>query len=189
MPARFIDQRKRTSSDPLSDIERAQLDVIGPKYFGGKGAARLAGDDDDGDPMETRTLIECESWRIVDGDRHVYDAWYYMGDSGTIFKTGTTAVVAEVIQCGLQCANSSLRTQLGAAMVAAKLLPTSDLGYAEFSQALANQQRNSPGITQPRPTQKRAANKPAKRRPDKRAAKKTATKKSPKKPTKKRSKR
>jgi hypothetical protein len=48
--------------------------------------------------METRTLLDCEVWRVVDDGRHLFDAWLYMGDGGTIFEAGTSNEVAEVIQ-------------------------------------------------------------------------------------------
>jgi hypothetical protein len=39
-----------------------------------------------------------------------------MGDSGAIFRAGTTRVVAEVIQGGLQCDGRSLCAPLKAAL-------------------------------------------------------------------------
>jgi hypothetical protein len=141
MPLRFVERTELQASTPLSDLQRARLAVVGPRYFGGSGAAQLASDDFDDDPMQTRTLMFCFEWKIVDGAHHRYDAWLYMTDSGTFFKAGTAEPVAAVIQFGLACDDPKLRGELGPAMVEARLLPYADGGYAEFAQLLAQQQR------------------------------------------------
>ena len=42
-------------------------------------------------------------WDVLDGDGEmVYEAWFYMGDSGTIFRAGTLNVVAEIVQGGIE---------------------------------------------------------------------------------------
>jgi hypothetical protein len=160
---RFTERKELTASDALTEAQRAQLDVIGPLYFGGTGAARLADDDYDDDPTETRTLLSCAVLKGVDGARHVYDAWFYMTDSGTIFKAGSSERVAEIIQCGLQCGNAKLRSALGPAMVAANLLPRSDSCYEEFAALLE--------------MQKAAPKKPKKKKPAPKKKKPTAKKK------------
>lgn len=35
--------------------------------------------------------------------KHLYDAWQYNADSGAIFKTGTTKLVADIIQGSVEC--------------------------------------------------------------------------------------
>jgi hypothetical protein len=60
-------------------------------------------------------------------------------DSGTVLRAGTTEVVAEVIQFGLECADPAARRELGPAMVAAGILPRSDRSYPEFAALLADQ--------------------------------------------------
>ena len=93
------------------------------KFYDGSdlpAAARLAGGAVEGDG----SLFDTELWKVVDGARHLYDAWFYMSDSGTFFRAGTTEDVAMVIQCGLECEDPALRAQLGPAMVEARLLPT-----------------------------------------------------------------
>jgi hypothetical protein len=139
MALRFTERLKLDSHSTLSNVQRAQLDVIGPRYFGGVGAAQLAapGSDPDDDPMETRTLGFCEVAGVVDGERRCFDAWFYMVDSGTIFTAGTADIVAEVVQFGLECGDPALRAELGPAMVEAKLLPPGDGSYDEFSRLLA----------------------------------------------------
>lgn len=42
-------------------------------------------------------------WDIVNSDEvSVYEAWFYGGDSGTVFHAGTLEVVLQVIQGGLE---------------------------------------------------------------------------------------
>jgi len=49
------------------------------------------------------------------GDSEV-DAFLYMGDSGTFFAKGTTTIVAEVIQGGIECEDAALGAALGNAL-------------------------------------------------------------------------
>jgi hypothetical protein len=137
MPARFVDKRIINGVEDLSPREREQLQVAGRFYDGEDRPVedRLAGGVDEGDG----SLFDTELWRVVDGDRHLYDAWFYMGDSGTFFRAGTTEDVAMVIQGGLECEDREIRSQLGPAMVEASLLPESDASYAEFAAALVAQ--------------------------------------------------
>jgi hypothetical protein len=44
--------------------------------------------------------------------KHAYDAYLYMVDSGAIFRAGTTDVVAQIIQRGLQCSDLALKEAL-----------------------------------------------------------------------------
>ena len=182
MPARFIDKRIINLVEELNPTEREQLRVAGRFYDGDdrSAAERLAGGVVEGDG----SLFDTELWKVVDGDRHLYDAWFYMGDSGTFFRAGTTEDVAMVIQGGLECEDPGLRGQLGPAMVEASLLPEADASYAEFAAALAAQGGGGPaeeppkgGATQAKAPAKRA---PAKKAPAKKApAKKAPAKKAP----------
>ncbi|HWU91212.1 MAG TPA: hypothetical protein VN253_28290, partial [Kofleriaceae bacterium] len=144
-----------------------------------------AGGADEGDG----SLFDTELWKIVDGDRHLYDAWFYMSDSGTFFRAGTTEDVAMVIQCGLECEDTELRARLGPAMVEARLLPAGDASYAGFAAALELQLTEGTGEgEEPEPAAKKpaaATKKPAAKKPaaKKAAAKKAAAKKAaPQKP-------
>lgn len=139
MSARFVDRREVRSIDELSPVEREQLRLAGLAYDGEELApeARLAGDGPDDE--EGSFLGYCHLWRVVDGDRHLFDAWFYMVDSGSIYRAGTTERVAEIIQFGLECPDPALRAELGPAMVEARLLPRGDSSYAEFAAALARQ--------------------------------------------------
>ncbi len=141
MAVRFVDKRTLSSVEDLrSPVEREQLRVVGRLYDGEDLPAeeRLA----EGGPDERETSFAgfCDLWRVVDGDRHLYDAWFVMVDSGSFFRAGTTEEVAGVIQFGLECADPAVRAQVGSAMVEAKLLPRGDSSYDEFAALLAQQQ-------------------------------------------------
>src|SRR6187397_1834186 len=101
MPARFVEKRIISSIEELSPMERDQLRTAGKFYDGDDRPAedRLASGVQEGDG----SLFDTELWKVVDGDRHLYDAWLYMGDSGTFFRAGTTYDVAMVIQSCLEC--------------------------------------------------------------------------------------
>ncbi len=139
MPPRFVDARAITSIDQLTEIQQQQLAVAGRKYDGADrpAADRLAGDEPESE--EGSFLGFCDHWRVVDGDQHLFDAWIYNVDSGTIFRADTTEVVAEIIQFGLECEDDAIAEQLGAAMVACRLLPQGDSEYARFAAVLAAQ--------------------------------------------------
>ncbi len=134
MATRFEAVRDIQSVDDLSASERAQLVAAGTRWDGEPRSAeeRLEAGGEEGPSFHGF----CQLWRVADGERHLYDAWFYMVDSGTIFKAGTTEVVAEIIQFGLECGDPAVRLELGMAMVEAKLLPTVDGSYAEFAAAL-----------------------------------------------------
>jgi hypothetical protein len=163
MPARFTESVELTAATPLTDLHRARLAVVGPLYFGGKGPANLAGADLEGDPMETRTLMFCEERKVVDGDRHLYDAWFYMGDSGTFFTPGTTKHVAEIIQCGLQCGEPNVRAILAAAMAERD----SARAAARGTKARVKKSATTRAHEQKPPAKKTGMTKPPKRAPAK----------------------
>src|SRR5262245_5241974 len=111
MPARFVEKRIISVVEELSPIEREQLRAAGKFYDGTDRPVedRLAGGVDEGDG----SLFDTELWKVVDGSNHLYDAWFYMGDSGTFFRAGTTDDVAMVIQSSLDCEDPEVRGQLG----------------------------------------------------------------------------
>jgi hypothetical protein len=134
---RFVDRRVIEAVEQLTDVDRRQLRAAG-QLFDGEDLPVEARLDAAGD--EGSFYGSCSRWRILDGDRHAYDAWLYLGDSGTIFRAGTTDKVAEIVQCGLECSDRRLRAELGPAMVAARLLPERDASFGEFAELLAKQQ-------------------------------------------------
>jgi len=50
--------------------------------------------------------------RIAGPNGPLYDAWLYMGDSGVVFRLGTTRPVAEIIQGSLSCHDDELLAAL-----------------------------------------------------------------------------
>ncbi|MEU4360028.1 hypothetical protein [Streptomyces virginiae] len=81
-------------------------------------------------------LYSCELWDVMIDGSVAYEAWLYQVDSGSIFKVGTTEMIAEIIQCGLECEDEEIELKVGIAMVQSSLLPNSDSGYERFSKAL-----------------------------------------------------
>ncbi|GAA1514522.1 hypothetical protein GCM10009827_031550 [Dactylosporangium maewongense] len=139
MVSRFVDEREITDAGELSPVEREQLRAAGRLYDGEDLDAEARLSDDDQDESGFRGF--CWLWRVVDGDEPRFDAWLYQVDSGTIFRAGTTEVVAEVIQFGLECDDQDVRRELGPAMVAAGILPKSDSSYPEFADLLRAQEQ------------------------------------------------
>ncbi|MEZ4428211.1 MAG: hypothetical protein R3A51_11050 [Nannocystaceae bacterium] len=99
--------------DALDATRRRQLE-ISHRLYGGKerpAADILIDDGEERDEEISPQFLELRT--IVDADgAPVYDAWLYMVDSGTIFKTGTEEVIAEVIQFGLETDDPALEAAL-----------------------------------------------------------------------------
>jgi hypothetical protein len=66
MTAKAIDRAVLTSTTNLSDLQRAQLAVVGKLYFGEGELPRIAEDDSDGDPLEAHD----EAGHTEEEDRH-----------------------------------------------------------------------------------------------------------------------
>jgi hypothetical protein len=116
MALRLVDCTEVRAIEQLSDVEREQLRLSGIAYDGLDlpAAARLApGSVDEGAPT---FLGFCELCRVVDGDEHVFDAWLYRVDSGTIFRARTTEQVAEIIQFGVECPDPELEQRIEEAL-------------------------------------------------------------------------
>ncbi|MEJ7598875.1 MAG: hypothetical protein WKG01_13285 [Kofleriaceae bacterium] len=95
----------------FSTSDVAQLLVAGKRYFGKKlPITKLLALD----PHSEETLRHVLSLRTVADakGKPTYDIWEYAGDSGTVFKTGTTTAVADIIQGSVECANDALREAL-----------------------------------------------------------------------------
>src|SRR5262249_240038 len=99
--------REPETVDDLDAIGREQLRVCGKRWDG-----------EDLPPEErlSPTDLEIESnfytaelavWDGLDGTTHLYDAWFYAVDSGTIFRAGSTEVVCIVMQFEFQPENAS----------------------------------------------------------------------------------
>jgi hypothetical protein len=116
MALRLVHCTEVSAIEQLTDTEREQLRLSGILYDGLDlpADARLApGDVDLGAPT---FLGFCELCRVFDGDEHVFDAWLYRVDSGTIFRAGTTEKVAEVIQFGVECPDPELEQRIDEAL-------------------------------------------------------------------------
>lgn len=84
----------------LSPTQAAQLVEAGRRWGGKKvPVARLLSVDENDEAAIGAVL---EHLTIHEHGKHAFDAWLYMGDSGTFFAPGTTKVVAELIQGGIQ---------------------------------------------------------------------------------------
>jgi hypothetical protein len=141
MALRFTACRSIASIDDLTtEIEKAQLRHAGKLWDGEDRPIEERLEVGGPDEAEGSFAGFCDLWKVVDGDQHVYDAWFYIVDSGTVFRAGTTEDVAVVIQFGLECSDPAIRAQLGPAMVEAELLPPGDTAYAEFKALLDQQQ-------------------------------------------------
>ncbi len=97
----------KTASE-LTESRRGQLRAAGKLY-----------DDQDlpadirlGDPNEETTLsLELRTISDAKGTP-LYDAFLYNADSGTIFRSGTLEIVAEILQGSLECADDILADAL-----------------------------------------------------------------------------
>ncbi len=110
---------KPMALDELTPTQQAQLAAAGKLYDGRDlpAADRISveGSDETGFDQSFRGFLElCE---LLDGaGTPAYDAVLYMVDSGTIFRAGTTDVVAQIVQCGIECADPSLEKELEVAL-------------------------------------------------------------------------
>lgn len=104
--------------DDLNDIHRLQLETAGIRY----GAEEfplyeripffasdkdMATSEDDLDFAQQLKIVT-----LSDDKEVLYDAFLYLVDNGTIFKAGTTDVVASISQGSINCKDKSLLTEL-----------------------------------------------------------------------------
>lgn len=114
---RFVNCRKPQSVEELSATEKEQLLIAAKRYDGNDLPAEARLSPPDGEWDEEDSFYGFLSiWDVVDETETVRcTAWFYRVDSGTIFTHGTTDVVAEVIQCGIECIDANLTRQLNEA--------------------------------------------------------------------------
>ncbi|OKJ49566.1 hypothetical protein AMK27_36615 [Streptomyces sp. CB02009] len=127
--------RKITSVDRLNTTQLEQLRLSGIAYDGQDLPPEERISSHDESELES-VLNSCELWDVATDGFVVFEAWLYQGDSGSIFKAGTTEMIAEIIQCGLECDDDDIELKIGMAMVQSNLLPTGDSEYERFSSAL-----------------------------------------------------
>jgi hypothetical protein len=111
----FENCRRPKTLDDLSPLEREQLTLAGKLYDGQElSAAERLGF---GDVDEESALQFLSVWDLIDLSGIVkFTAWFYMVDTGTVFRANSLEIVAEVIQCGLECENQELAGQIFAAL-------------------------------------------------------------------------
>lgn len=118
-PTRERSIAEEGTSAVFSELDKEQLLVCGKRYLGGKGAPLevLLAENPTG-PDEERSLRGQLFYRaIADAKgKHVYDAWLYQTDSGTIFKAGTARVAAEVVHFSVTCKDDRLAEALEEAL-------------------------------------------------------------------------
>jgi hypothetical protein len=99
MGLRFVNPRSPRQRADLSASQRRQLRAAGKLWDGQDLTARLRMES--ADPQERLSQF-LQLWDIEQDGVHRYDAFFYATDSGTIFRRGTTEVVAQRIQFGFQ---------------------------------------------------------------------------------------
>lgn len=147
--------------EPLDAAAARQLEAVSERYDGKKrtAAAILAGDDEDEAivPSTVRRIVLTEN-----GERK-YDAWMYMGDTATVFVAGTTEVVAEVVQGGLECRDAGLKRELRTALAEAKERARSGRETAARTKAPPKAARTAPPPAKNTKTTKKKRPTPAKK--------------------------
>lgn len=101
----LTNMREPETVDELDAIRREQLRVCGRRWDGQDlpPEQRLFPTDVE---IETNLYTaELAVWDVLEGATHLYDAWFYAVDSGTIFRAGSTEVVCIVMQFDFQPEN------------------------------------------------------------------------------------
>jgi hypothetical protein len=115
VPRLRVAGRASIKLDGLDATARAQLGIANERYGGGKKTADALFAEE-ATAEEQIKPSSTERMRVEDErGNHLYDAWLYMADSGTIFAAGTTQIVAEVVQFGVECRDDKLRIALDGA--------------------------------------------------------------------------
>ena len=107
-PKLVVLERTTPSFDELDAISRKQVELCAERFDGRtlSAAQLVAGDEDE-------PIAPFERTRIADAKRTpAFDAWRYSVDGGTVFRAGSTDVIAEIIQDGLECSDRALRLAL-----------------------------------------------------------------------------
>lgn len=114
-PAPKLTVRSRGEVGKLDAVAKKQLEIAANRYDDEKHTAEEILANEDGDAGIMCSTIEVV--RIDDAKKKpAFDAWLYMVDSGTIFRAGTTEVVAEVVQGSIECSDPALRAALADAI-------------------------------------------------------------------------
>ncbi len=104
----------------FSKIDEAQLLAAGQAYFGKKVPLdRLLALKPDHE-QSLRAVLRYRALADAKG-KHVYDVWEFAGDSGSIFRAGTTTEVAAIIQGDVECDDAALKDALAMAVAQSKV--------------------------------------------------------------------
>ncbi|MEO7109791.1 MAG: hypothetical protein ABI183_05095 [Polyangiaceae bacterium] len=114
-PIQLTVRDARSPRSGFSDIDKQQLLVAGKAYHGrAVSIDKLLADD----PQSEESLLPLLDFCVLADDKGkpVYDVWQYAGDSGEIFKTGTTKSVGGINQGSVECDDEALTDAIGAAL-------------------------------------------------------------------------
>ena len=156
----------------LTNVQAQQLVAAGQRYFSRIfDAATLMAEEGAGQcsfhgGLQLREIGDANG-------QPAYTSLTYMGGSGTIFKAGTTEVIAEIIQGQLECGDE----ELGEALEAVLALKSAPVAAPKKARKPAAKKKAAPRKAAPKKSSK--AKKAASKKP---AAKKAAAKKAVKKP-------
>lgn len=100
-------ERSVPTLEELDDVARQQVELCARAY--------------DERQESAAQLIACagaepigpfERTRTAQSGQPAHDVWRYRGDSGTVFRAGTTTIVAEIVQDGIECSDRALKRSL-----------------------------------------------------------------------------
>jgi hypothetical protein len=113
MGLRFLNPRKPRSADELSPTQKEQLRLAGKLYDGNDldPAERLSPEREPG-PDGGGFAGFLELWDLEEDGEPRYEAFLYVVDSGTVFRRGTTEIVAERIQTYFQAKDEAFADAL-----------------------------------------------------------------------------
>ncbi|MEO8878428.1 MAG: hypothetical protein ABI461_22750, partial [Polyangiaceae bacterium] len=114
-PIQLTARDARSPRSGFSDIDKQQLLAAGKAYHGrAVSIDKLLADD----PHNEESLLSLLEACVLADDkgRALYDVWQYAGDSGEIFKTGTTKSVGGINQGSVECDDEALTDAIGAAL-------------------------------------------------------------------------
>lgn len=109
------DVAKEGAAARFSKIDEAQLLAAGRAYFGKKVPLSRLLSLNPNDEQSLRAVLSYRALADAKG-KHVHDVWEYAGDSGSMFRAGTTEEVAAVTQGDVECDDAALKDALEMAL-------------------------------------------------------------------------
>lgn len=150
------------SERDLSKIQAAQLVEAGKRWDRQDlpVARRLSLDEND----ESALGAVLEHVTLTENGKPAFDGWLYAGDSGTFFAAGTTKVVAQRIQMGIQVEGKKQDPALADAL--GRVHPSKDAARPLTDVRAATQAASKKSApTKKQPSTRSAANKPVAKKP------------------------